>query len=318
MNKDIFYRNLEVPSGKIDAILDTDAFNEIDDQFAISYMLLSKERINTVGICAAPFYNKYSSSAADGMEKSYNEILKLLSLMKKDDFAKNVYRGSSSWLPNDKTPVISDAAKYIAETAKKYSPENPLYVVAIGAITNVASAILLEPEIMKENTVIVWLGGHSFNWHHTKEFNMRQDFAAARVVFDCGAPVVLLPCLGVVSEFRTTRYELEHWLVGKNPLSDYLAKNTISHAESYGAGTAWSRVIWDVTAIGWLLNDEDRFMKSCLATSPIVTDEGVYKFDESRHHIRYVYWINRDTLFTDLFETLNGEKNDHGKDIHCC
>ena len=29
-------RNLSVPTGKVDVVLDTDAFNEIDDQFAIA------------------------------------------------------------------------------------------------------------------------------------------------------------------------------------------------------------------------------------------------------------------------------------------
>ena len=310
MNKDIFYKNLEVPVGRVDAILDTDAYNEIDDQFAISYMLLSPEKINTLGICAAPFFNRHSESAADGMEKSYNEILKLLSLMSKDDMADRVYRGSTGYLPNDQTPVISDAAKYIAETSKKYSSENPLYIVAIGAITNVASAILLEPEAMKENTVIVWLGGHALHWRDTKEFNMMQDYAAARVVLDCGAPVVLLPCMGVVSEFRTNKYELEHWLKGKNPLTDYLFENTVAEVEYKPERryTAWSRVIWDVTAVGWLLNDGNRFMKSYLTSSPIATDAGFYSRDERRHHIRYVYSIDRDALFTDLFKTLNGEK----------
>ena len=46
-----------VPTGMTDVILDTDAFNEIDDQFAIAYMLRSKEKLNVKGICAAPFYN---------------------------------------------------------------------------------------------------------------------------------------------------------------------------------------------------------------------------------------------------------------------
>ena len=32
-------KNLSVPVGKIDVVLDTDACNEIDDQFAISYLL---------------------------------------------------------------------------------------------------------------------------------------------------------------------------------------------------------------------------------------------------------------------------------------
>ena len=163
---------------------------------------------------------------------------------------------------------------------------------------------------MSKNTVIVWLGGHAFHWSDTKEFNMMQDYAAARVVLDCGAPVVLLPCMGVVSEFRTCKYELEYWLKGKNPLADYLFENTVSQAEyrPERRNTAWSRVIWDVTAVGWLLNDGDRFMKSYLTSSPIVTDEGIYARDDHRHDIRYVYSINRDALITDLFKTLNGEK----------
>ena len=35
------YRIPEVPTGYVDVVLDTDAFNEIDDQFAISYLIHS-------------------------------------------------------------------------------------------------------------------------------------------------------------------------------------------------------------------------------------------------------------------------------------
>ena len=76
---------------------------------------------------------------------------------------------------------ISDAAKDLAERANNYSPENPLYVVAIGAITNIASAILLNSKVV-ENTVVVWLGGHAYHYPETAEFNMRQDIAGARMV----------------------------------------------------------------------------------------------------------------------------------------
>ena len=50
-----YYKNLEVPSGKIDVVLDTDTYNEIDDQFALAYLLKSTEKLNTVAIYAAPF-----------------------------------------------------------------------------------------------------------------------------------------------------------------------------------------------------------------------------------------------------------------------
>ena len=71
-------RNLSVPQGKVDVVLDTDAYNEIDDQFAIAYLLRSKEKLNTKAIYAAPFFNDKSGGPKDGMEKSYMEILKLL------------------------------------------------------------------------------------------------------------------------------------------------------------------------------------------------------------------------------------------------
>ena len=80
--------------------------------------------------------------------------------------------------------------------------------VAIGAITNVASAILMEPKII-ERIVIVWLGGHALYWPHTREFNLAQDVPAARIVFDSGVPLVQLPCTPIVTHFTTTVPEME-------------------------------------------------------------------------------------------------------------
>ena len=43
MTKEQYVKNLSVPTGKVDVVLDTDAFNEIDDQFAIAYLLRWQE-----------------------------------------------------------------------------------------------------------------------------------------------------------------------------------------------------------------------------------------------------------------------------------
>lgn len=307
MTKEQYLNNLEVPRGRVDAILDTDTFNEIDDQFALAYMLLSGGKIRTVGICAAPFLNTKSVSAADGMQKSYNEINKVLGLLGRTDMSDRVFRGSERFMTDETTPVISDAARFMAEKAKVYSPEKPLYIVAIGAITNVASAILLEPQAMKENTVIVWLGGNSTEWPDTVEFNMKQDVAAARVVFRCGVPLVQLPCCGVVSAFRTGRPELEHWLGGTNAIGQYLLENTVNEVHKYTDDSkAWSRCIWDVTAVAWLLNDSGRFMRSYLRPALVPQYDNLYSFNPGAHLMRYVYHINRDELFTDLFAAITG------------
>lgn len=49
--------------GKINMVLDTDTYNEVDDQFALMYALRSPERLNVEAIYAAPFYNNRSNKS---------------------------------------------------------------------------------------------------------------------------------------------------------------------------------------------------------------------------------------------------------------
>ncbi len=294
-------KNLSAPIGCVDVVLDTDAYNEVDDQFAIAYLLRYAERANTRAIYAAPFFNEKSTGPADGVKKSYDEIFKLLDLMK---IKKDVFLGSEAFLADENTPVVSDAAKDLAERVKNYSKENPLYIVAIGAITNVASAILLNPEVA-ERAVLVWLGGHALHYHDTGEFNMKQDIAAARVIYKSGIPYVQLPCTGVVSDFTISKQELEYWFIGKNPVSDYLAKNAIKEAESYASGRNWTRVIWDVTAVAWLFNDNDRFMCSRILDKAYLPEYNKkYEAEPTGFPMRYVYYIKRDALMNDLINRV--------------
>lgn len=300
MTKEQYLKNLSVPAGIVDVVLDTDAFNEVDDLFAIAYLLASDHKLNTTAIYAAPFLNNLSVSAADGMEKSFTALHKILELSGRDI---PTYRGSCSFLTDDETPVISDAAKDLVRRAKAYSPENPLYVIAIGAITNIASAILLEPKIT-ENIVVVWLGGHAHHYHDTAEFNLRQDVPAARVVMGSGAPFVQLPCNGVVSSFTISKPELEYWLMGKNPVADHLANTAIRFAEDYAAGTPWTRPLWDVTAVAWLLNENEQYMFSRIEDLRLPNKDMQYDPPMSDHPIRYIYHIRRDKLMTELLQTL--------------
>ena len=289
---------LEPPTGKVQMVLDTDTYNEVDDQFAVVQALLSPEKLDVLALYAAPFFNDRSTGPADGMEKSYQEILRLLERLDvpSEGF---VFRGSDRYLPDWDHPVESDAARdLIAKAMTRGVADDPLYVVAIGAITNVASAILLEPEIIRR-IVVVWLGGNAFHWPNTKEFNLWQDPQAARVIFDSGVPVVQLPCMGVVSHLHTTVAEIERYVAGQGAIGDYLAETVKSyHADHF----AWSKVIWDIAAISYLLDES--WTPSHLVHSPIVTDQGTWSFDDSRHFIRSVYHVHRDPIFRDVFTKL--------------
>ena len=300
-------RQLQRPTGKIDVVLDTDTYNEIDDQYALSYMLFSDDKLNTQAVYAAPFLNQKSESPGQGMELSYKEILNVMSLCGKEEFHKVAFKGSKGYLPDETTPVESDAAHDLVKRAMDHSPENPLYVLSIAAITNVASALLLKPEIA-ERIVIVFLGGSPHHWPITPEFNLMQDVAAGRVVFGSGAPLVQLPCMGVVTHLTTTEPELRHHIKGKSPLGDYLYNITCRDALADGGNTTWSRVIWDISTVACLLSEN--FVRDSLVPAPIPTYEHGYILDPNRHLMRVAYFVNRDAIFEDIFTKIaNSGKN---------
>lgn len=293
------------PDHPVDVVLDTDAFNEVDDQFALAYLLRSQERIRLQAVYAAPFCNEKAENAKVGMEKSYQEILKILDLAGEEELGERVFRGSERFLRDRQTPVESEAAWDLVRRARRYTKENPLYVLGIAAATNLASALLLDPSI-SSRVVFVWLGGSAYHCAGMEEFNLCGDILAAQVLFEKSAAFVQLPCWGVVEYFSVSRPELETYLVGKNPLADYLASYAISAVEEWADGPVWTKAIWDVAAAAWLLNDEGRFMKEREVCRPKITKEGLYLFDQAGRPMNYVYRIERDALMTDLFYRLAG------------
>lgn len=126
---------MEYPKDRIDLVIDTDAATEIDDQFAIAYALLSRERFHIRGIYAAPFaMNEKTKDPNVGMQMSYDEIVNIMHLCGENPDGL-VFHGAGAY----GAPQPSDASMHLVQLAKNYSPEKPLYVAAIGAITNIAN-----------------------------------------------------------------------------------------------------------------------------------------------------------------------------------
>ncbi|GMA60182.1 hypothetical protein GCM10025859_06220 [Alicyclobacillus fastidiosus] len=274
-------------------VLDTDTYNEIDDQFALVWALRSQQKVTVEAIYAAPFFNHLSSDPKDGMEKSYDEIRRILSILHipSDGY---VFKGSKGYLKNCHTPQYSEAAQDLVQRAMN-TDADPLYVVSIGAITNVASAILMEPRIINK-IVVVWLGGHAHHWPDTAEFNLKQDVAAARIIFDSGVPLVQIPCAGVASHLLTTLSEMRDYVKGQGEIGDYLYE-TFKNCQNDHFG--YSRVIWDMTTMAYLINPS--WVSTSLVHSPILTDQLAFSQDTSRHFIRYATSVNRDAIFRDFF-----------------
>ncbi len=281
----------------VDLILDTDAFNEQDDQFAIAHAMLSPEKINLLSINAAPFTTRKMTDPALGMEQSYEEILKVMNMV--EPKAKiPVFKGSDRYLPNKNTPVDSPAAHNIVNTVK--NAKKRVYILAIGCITNLASAILMCPEIVNKASV-VWLGGHSYQFPDPREMNLNQDIPAAQVVFNSGIPLVQIPAGGVTDHLTTTIPELEHYLNGKNEIGTYLTKIVTAVK---GGKYAASKVIWDIAGTAYFTVQNG--MTRVIQHTPILTDEGYFVNNDRGAPMVYVKGIKRDPVFADVFSKISG------------
>ena len=287
----------EMSAGRLRVVIDTDTYNEVDDQFALVYALFSPERIGLEAIYAAPFTNERAADPASGMSQSYEEILRLFALMKRSADGLAI-RGSESYLDASLEPRPCPAVLDLIERAKSASPEQPLFVIGLAAATNIATAILLDPSIIR-NIVVVWLGGHALYWPDTNEFNLRQDIPAARVLLDSGVPLVLVPCNGVARLLDITLADLERHVEPCGALGAYLTACIRGYSDDH---LGWSKPLWDVAAIAHLVNRA--WAPADLIHSPILTDDATWSNDSGRHLIHCVRFINRNRIIGDLFRKL--------------
>jgi inosine-uridine nucleoside N-ribohydrolase len=291
---------------EIDVVIDTDTYNEIDDQYAVVYGLFS-DTLNVEAIYAAPFAYGISEkirgakSPAEGMELSYKEIHRLLDRINvnRDEF---VYRGSEQYLPKASEPVESEAAHDLVERA--LGRDEPLYIAALGAPTNVASALLMEPSIA-ENIVVVWLGGDRWEWPNTSELNLKQDVHASQLLFDSGVPFVHVPGRNISEKLTTTVPELKQYVKHRGEIGNFLFERFADYQDQFGGENesgAWSKEIWDISVIGYLINSE--WAPTAVIHSPILSSEFTWSRDPTRHFIREAKYVDRDAIFNDLFNKL--------------
>lgn len=278
-----------------DIVIDTDTFNEVDDQFAITYAMLSQDTLNIKAFYAAPFFNKNSSSPKDGMERSYHEIIKVMNKLNihNDEI---VYHGSEEFLKNETEFVESEAARHLVDLA--LHSEKKLYVVCLAALTNIASAILMEPRIVDKISVI-WLGGHDFNQVKKNEFNLREDVAAVRVVFNSGVELTQIPCLGVINGLVLTLAELEKYVEGKNEIGTYLTEIMRRYAEGC---LSYSRTISDLSAVIAVAHPE--WLTTIEHDRPQVEYDFSYSFDNCTLKETKVIYLDRNQIIGDLLDKI--------------
>ena len=277
-------------------IVDTDAYNEMDDQFSILYALCS-DRMEVIAVNAAPFRNDRADTFEDGMVKSYEEILRLTALLPDGDSIP-VFHGSRKAIEQTGHLAPSPAAENIISEALE--SEEIIYILTLGAATNVASALLMDPRIA-EKICVIWLGGTSLDKPDVREFNLAGDYAAGQVLLNSGCTVLLCPAFDVTCVLEADLDELTA-LDGVNPHGTYLADLTREFHEKAGSPADWKRVIWDIAAPAILADPGCAEME--IVTAPVFTDRFTYAFDKTRHAMILLKKLDRNAVFKGCFDTL--------------
>lgn len=277
---------------KINVILDTDTDNECDDQFALSYMIKSQDRFNIEAITIAPYQHDNELAIEEGQEKSYQEAVKICRWLNFD--TSKVYKGSNDYFL-DGHREENDAVNKIIEVAKK---NDKTYIIAIGAITNVALAITKSPEII-DKIEIVWLGGNSIISKNNLEFNFEQDIEAVKTIFNSKVNLNIIPGKTVAYSLMTSIYEIEHYLKGKNELCDYLCNEFYDDGKH---GIQTRRPIWDISAVAYLINK--KWFETIEICCPEVMEDTSYKLTEDNHKITMATYLDSSKIYEDLFKKL--------------
>ena len=278
---------------KANVILDTDIYNECDDQFALSYLLKSQDKFNIEAITVAPYHHDNNISIEEGTDKSYNEIIKICNWLD-FDWTNKVFKGSTDYVVNGYNEQ-NDAVNKIIEIANK---NDKTYILSIGAITNIAIALKKEPKII-DKIEVIWLGGNSFLSKDNKEFNFKQDVQAVRAVFKSKVKLTIIPCKNVASNLRTSIYELEHFLKGKSKLCDYLCQRFYNDGVH---GIQERRIIWDISVIAYMINKE--WFGTEEISCPNINNDTSYELTENKHKITVVNYLDVDKIYKDLFKKL--------------
>ena len=286
-------------------IIDTDAKNEADDQYAIVHALLSPT-LDVRALIPAHFGTRRSERS---MEESREEIDRLLELMGRVGQVP-VADGAPVPIVDERTPQDSPGAQAIIAESKLATPEDPLYVAFLGPLTDMASAILIEPDIVQRPIVVIWIGGVGYDGIESYpgiEFNLGNDIAAANVVFDSGITVWQVPS-NVYSQVSVGYAELEEKIGGTSPLADYLISQMVEWNAAYHPEPIESRSLGDSPAVGLMLYPRGGTFRTRPAAR--FGANGQY-LPGSGHPIRVVESFDVRFLLEDMFAKLRRFHRNH-------
>ena len=285
-------------TARIPVVLSTDVGNEIDDQWAITYLLL-QPRFQVLGIMSAHAPSIAAPAGATSKRILTDVVENRLGMIQHPPLVE----GASRPLSDSSAALRSQAADFLIDQSRKFSKTRRLNVLMIGAATDVASAILIDPSIVDRIRVIQM----GFNDESGgEEFNVANDVHAVQIIINSKVPLVIGPG-------KVCRESLS--------LSLEQARKMLSNRGSIGAWLwdeyqAWyfrfvkplrindfskSWVIWDDITLAYLLGMTTQHT----APRPRMRDDMKFEDVKTEEVITWITDVDEDRLWSDFLKHVD-------------
>src|SRR6266566_2664664 len=289
---------------RIPVVLSTDVGNEIDDQWAITYLLL-QPRFDVLGVMSA----LAPSITAPAGHTSYRILVDVVENRLGMSTHPPLVEGGNLTLENTTTPRPSPAVNFLVDVSNRFSKDNRLTVLMIGAGTDVASAILTDPTIV-ERVRIIQMG---FNDEQGgNEFNIANDVHAVQAILDSNVPLVVGPGKVCRASLSLTLDQAREMIATRGPIGGWLWEEYQAWYYRYvkplrvnDFSKPW--IIWDNITLAYVLGLTEQHT----LPRPRMRDDMTFEQVQTDRTITWITDVDEKRLWSDFLRLLDDYQRTH-------
>ena len=283
--------------------IDADTGNEIDDVYALARLFLDT-RISIAGVSSAHFnnadllvfekWNQYDTKGINTVEisqKLNEDLLKTMGMSDIPCFLGTDRQIGRAW--GGYQPRNSPAVEEMVRVVKNLQEGTKLDVLTLGAVTNIASAVILHPEIIPHIRCYALAARYNAEtsvWDKD-EFNVRNDLNAFNYLLNLeGFDFYIMP-ITTALPYRFKRDDTFAKLNEKNPVEKALKDRWVeTEADSK------ERVLWDLAlAVAYL---EPELCKIERRLTPP---------ENKQRYVNVYTQIDRDAMVDDFWKSIKNK-----------
>ncbi|MCX7011583.1 MAG: nucleoside hydrolase [Candidatus Sumerlaeota bacterium] len=292
-------------AARIPVVLSTDVGNEIDDQWAIVW-LLTHPAFDVKGILSAHAPTIRPPAGRTALLILRHIVERRLNMAAHP----SLVEGASEPLVDAHTPRSSAAAKFLIASSKDFNARRRLNVLTIGPATDLASAILEDPGIV-DRIQVVDMG--FLDWpDNGLDFNVANDVSAMQATLVSGVPLVV-GSTEVCKRGLAVGYEQVREMVGaRGPIGQWLWHEyqawyyrRVKPLRKEDFSKPW--VIWDIVVLAHLLG----MTKQETYPRPVLRDDLKFSHPATDRTIDWITEINTKRVWADFLEKLDAYEATH-------